>query len=516
MRLFTTATATLCLVALVHAQGFREFRIPTNSTRAVSAYANLSGSAGDGHRNLQGNTSENYYGQLSVHGYFDYDSEDLGWSIEPLLEASNNGSHSENDYERSSGKENYFYNSIDLWQRLSTSANSIYFPNPSPLGFEVGGFGSVGTSQYWYHRESRYDRYDGYQSNSGLTDIEANRIEYDASVELGAGWGRVRNASGVYWAYEVERKLHELGRLSGDLSPETKRKLAEFAYTSSQYGVQHDRSSKYYWQEVEKIVTSDAAFQGPLDAYALYRLSDYFHSGISHWKGIRGGLYARTGHTNHMAFETRDDFQTSRYDTTIYHDTTSFGSNTITERSDELLIGPGVQGYFPLSYSWQINLDSRLERRVLPSDDGFGFSSYLSVEHLLFDRLSVRYAVEHLRWLADSKDRNRSRGSSWAIDNELRAEYYVEDHVNIGCSVNYFQYRFENYVPNLDSQDDPVRFSRGLNYSLNISYRLHGSAGAANSKLPRSSIRRHLTGYPSTVDLPWDLYNSGALPPVPR
>jgi len=356
------------------------------------------------------------YGQLSVGGYFNYDSEDLGWSIDPLFEANSEGSRSDNDYYRSYGKDSYKNNLVGLSQRLSTSANTIYFPYPSPLGFEAGGFGSVETSQRWEHRESKYDAYDGWNSSSSLRDVEGNQIDYDASLELGAGWGRVRNAGGVYWAYEIERKLRELGRLSGDLSPETKRKLAEFAYTSSKYSVQHARSSKYYWQEVEKIVVNDSAFLGSLDAYALYRLSEYFYPGISHWQGIRGGLHARTVHSNHRDFETRGDFHTSRYDTTIHHDTTNFGSNTLTERSDELLIGPGVQGYFPLSYSWQINLDSRLERRVLPSDDGFGFSSYFSVEHLLFDRLSLRYTLEHLRWLEDNKDRNKSRGSSWAVD----------------------------------------------------------------------------------------------------
>lgn len=503
MRLFTAAAATLCLVALVHAQGFREFRIPTNSARAVSIYVQANGNSGDSRNDTRAQDGWFHAGQMSLRGLFYYDSEDLGWQVTPSFIAEGSTSNSNDDERLNYGSEDYHSNSSRVNETLRTNAQIIYFPTSTALGFEAGGLGGVGVSQYWSHLDRLYASDDDIQTARDLWDFETNELYYDASFELGVGWGRVRNASSVHGAHLLEERLQELGMLSGELSEETVQKLVEHGYTSSEYYLLYSRSEKYSWRDVEKILESDPAFHGPLNAYAAHRLTESMsYPGISHWRGIRAGLYARAIHANELSLQTRDYFHTQTYDTLVYADTSEFGSQTFRDRSDEIMVGPGLQGYFPLSYAWQINADSRLERRISPADDGFAWSNFCSVEHLLSDRLSVRYTLEHLRWLNDSKNRDDTRGSSWMVHHELIATVFVEDHVDLSVSARSYQYQLESYVPNWTVNVNPVEFGRNTNYFLTLTYRIHGYAGETVRKAPRSRYIRTIDNFPSSFNLP--------------
>lgn len=507
MRLFTTATATLCLVALVHAQGFREFRIPTHRIGTVSVNTSMFGSGSSGHTDAEGGTSSSHYGSLGLNGLYFYDSDNLSWQFEPEFSLPYSTSRNKNRQTDTYGNRNSEGAYANLTEELDVSANVIYFPLPSAFGLEAAGRTVIGTSQLWDHYEWEYVSSTQVHTNLRLRDIETNSIAYAGNIEVGAGWGKIRNAGGVYTAYEIERKLKELHYLSGDLSTDTRQKLIDNAYLSSELFSKYYFASKYYWQSVETILKSDPAYVVPLDAFAVHRLTEYPVSTISHWRGMRAGLYGRYLHVNRSDVESREEFTRDLYEQNEYFDTLAFGSSTTRIRTDDVLFGPRVQGYFPLSMGWQINADSKLERRILPADDGFAWSSYLSIEHLLDDRWSFEYEFEHLRWLEDQKDRNRTHGGMWVASNKLTLRYYLSDTIVLWLSADYFQLRTEEYIPNVNDLWDVEDFRKEFQYNLSVSYFLHGRAGSGQHRDISQRIQRG-DSYPSAYELPYYLvYN---------
>ncbi len=502
MRLFTATTATLFLVALVHAQGFREFRIPAHRIGTVSLSTSMYGSGGTGHSDADGSTNISHNGSLYLNGRYYYDSEELGWQIEPEFSLPYSTSRNKNRQTDTDGNRTWESINANLTEELDVSANVIYFPLPSAFGLEAAGRTVIGTRRLWEHYEYQFVRSTQVQTNSRLRDIETNSITYAGNIEVGAGWGRIRNAGGVYTAYEIERKLKELRYLSGDLSSATRQKLIDNAYLASKLFSKHYFAAKYYWQSVETILKSDSAYVVPLDAYAVHRLTEYPVSTISHWRGMRAGLYGRYLHVNQLDMKSHEEYSYDLYEPYEYFDTLAFGSSTTRTRTDDVLFGPRVQGYFPLSMGWQINADSKLERRILPADDGFAWSSYLSVQHLLDDRWSFEYEFEHLRWLEDQKDRNRTHGGAWVASNKLTLRYYLSDAIVLWLSADYFQLRMEEYIPNENDLWDAEDFRKEYQYNLSVSYFLHGRADSGQHQDIRQRIQRG-DNYPSTYELPY-------------
>ncbi|MCB9357683.1 MAG: hypothetical protein H6508_00500 [Calditrichaeota bacterium] len=462
---------------------YKNFRIPDHQVHALWATADLN----HNFQNRYGlGVNKNSYGnaRASFRGYWLRDHEDCALEFSPRLEyygslqeRKSNGAYWDPTFREGS-------KSSQGQQILDVPIRAIFFPTDSPLGFEATLIENVSVEQYWYHYDYRYGDPDFMRGN--VHDRERHTIVYHSEADLGIGWGRLRNASGVFQARVLEQRLQELGRLRGNLSDDTKLKLAQLYYRQSDFWVAHERSGKFFMSEVEQLLKADPAFSGELDAYATYRITEEIAPGyLSRWKGIRWSLNLRALSVQNVRHETDKHFQFEGTDSTwnvnSLNDYTYSGSVT----STSLLAGPRMQLACPLNWNWQLSADSRFEHRFDPTDAGFAWTNNFQIEYAMADRWLLRYELDHVRYILDPLSRDLEHRNAWYVENSARLGYYVTDRISASCNLSLAQSKLRSYIPNNEliyiEQDYSTYwdsyYQREASISLSLTYHFSGHVG---------------------------------------
>src|SRR5262249_49937216 len=121
------------------------------------------------------------------------------------------------------------------------------------------------------------------------SEFNSSRDEYDVllSLDASASWGRVRDATPVYQVEVLEERLRETGTLHQPLSRHAREQLAALYTVEGDVAFAHQRPTKYFWRELERILREDGVLDpGGLDAYAVQRLLEPIT--------ITGAIVART------------------------------------------------------------------------------------------------------------------------------------------------------------------------------------------------------------------------------
>ncbi|MCB1059857.1 MAG: hypothetical protein KDB65_06490 [Calditrichaeota bacterium] len=430
-------------------------------------------------------------------GYWLFDSENLG--LEAAARVRGTGNFFDN---KTRTRSDYYHQvSSDLDRRAQESYDAnlsgAYYPTERPIGLIGTGLLSAGVYQYWYHDESKV----GYPewANQQITDGREANMRYDLSGELGLGWGRVRDASGIYRAHVLEIRLRELGRINGNLSDETLREVAELMYREREFQRRYERDDKYFWREVESVLKKDPALIGDLDAFAIERINEYIAPySISRWSGVRFSMLLYGWHQNYIE---RNTTIYTRFD--YLADTTYVEHSEISDHSvyhgEYMLFGPRLEVNIPLSWNVQFTGDSRFEKPIGPADDGFFWTTLLSGAYAVHDRWIIGYTLIHNRFIHDPKDRNMDNGQSWGVEHRFDVAYYIEQSLSITASIQQSQDLAWNYVPNLE-QPHYKRHNSSYWASLQVTYLISGSriSSTSRSYLPRTSHQMQLYGYPRT------------------
>ncbi|HEY6193790.1 MAG TPA: hypothetical protein VI504_02020 [Candidatus Eisenbacteria bacterium] len=176
-------------------------------------------------------------------------------------------------------------------------------------------------------------------------DIESRLYRQAGFLSLGVGLGRVRDVTGVFSAQLIEHRLLATGRLTRALSPAALLRLAQLHYASSDFAAAHDRPSRYFWREVERVLREDGALDGgTLDAYSLERVLEPALGGVQFQR--RRGSFVRP----------------------FFFGSESSGHIDLDERSSRLLIEDGVPAFSDASAS------SRRDK-IDAKDSGAGLSA---------------------------------------------------------------------------------------------------------------------------------------------
>ena len=156
-------------------------------------------------------------------------------------------------------------------QLISGAWSRSRYPGSGLLFFNTTAFAAGLFHQSIDSRNSR--------SVSGASDnLTSERSEFRdylgfGDFTLGLGAGRLRSLNGAHDAWTIEQRLAANGRLAHPLSEAARMRLAQLSYARGGLSAAHERSSKHYWREVERILREDGALTGTsLDAYALLRL----------------------------------------------------------------------------------------------------------------------------------------------------------------------------------------------------------------------------------------------------
>jgi hypothetical protein len=140
------------------------------------------------------------------------------------------------------------------------------YPWAVPLGFSVSLFAQGRYGQDWMHSDQTVN--DFIFSNSNLVHDDTEQWTYFTAVDDAAsvGWGRVRDATGVYDAEVLERRLLEAGALARPLSAGARHRLAEFFYLRDDYESLPQRPAKSMWERIEDLPATRAVADSGLDA----------------------------------------------------------------------------------------------------------------------------------------------------------------------------------------------------------------------------------------------------------
>lgn len=500
MRGYLFLTGLLSVYCWAYGFEMNAFRIPTNHSSGIllSASTNFAdGSFGQDSRETNGDYGN---GSFRANGYYHFDSEELTWKVVPEITVG--GNWHGNDYRNlnanstSDGTNSRTY----MDQTFSLFGGLIYYPHEGQWGLEAAVDGQIREMNEWSHQEGNWNDLNYPYSSVLTSDGNEYALARDISLEAGVGWGKIRNGAGVYKTYYLEKWLRDLNLLHGELSAATREKLIELAYLQGNYVRSHERAGKYYWRDVEAILKDDPAFTGALDAYAVMKLSE---AGIGYSvrpSGFRFGLYPRFLYYDSREYSHDETFEFRNYDGEQWYDTLRYESVRSRSATREFIIGPRVLFCRPIGYRWQVNAESGLDRRVCSPDRGFAFNNYFTASYDIFDRMSLRYSMEHLRWLDGNLDRDATRGSSWAIVNRISAYYFLEDQVYVSLSVEQTQYRYESYTPNLADYYDSVEQSRQHSVYFSLTYRLGGNGLDMYGTYPRQGFQRMVYDYPSKYD----------------
>jgi hypothetical protein len=304
-----------------------------------------------------------------------------------------------------------------------------------------------------------------------------------------AGWGRVRDATAVYEAHVLERRLRQSGALTRDLSPEARARLVALLAVRFEYETHRERPAKVLWRKIESILADDGALRdGGLDAASILRAGEHHNQ-----RGITPDLIPQSpflrpvgGFVGPVLLDRHNHYL-------VRHDegglAESFVDDSLTARFsgeshfsfdrplDEVFLGIEADLDRPLSMRWQVGLSSQVTVPVRRHRDGFQTVNHAGLSWMVADRWAASASVSHLRSFIQGLD-DELLDDRWLVDYGIDLSYYLEDHVQIGLFLGEDQRH--------EAPGD--RYSRDGRAQLMIGYRILGGFSAPGL-IPAETLR---------------------------
>ena len=483
MRGTTLAHAAALFLLLVPAKviaddPYADFRVPESSGFRWLVNGQL-GRSSSVSSNARGETRGSAYSP-SVNTTLDgfHDSERTSWTlaVQSNIQWSRRQDHSE---QRSFGLNRSESRQRGDDQRLSTSWSQSWFA--SRYFLTTGAVAGTSFSQRLF-TSNRRDQF----SNQDVRSSDRNtQDDYGVSSTwtLGVGAGRVRLVQGAYDAWDIERRLRANGRLKRPLSNEARTRLAKLYYAGNGLSYAHERSSKYYWRETERILREDGALVGEtLDAYALGRLFEAVLPGraITRTRGVSVMLSASAdvdhGHTDF------DDGRTSAVfiaDTLVASFSERQSQRFRTDR-DEILGGIDVNFQRPISERWQFGVRSSA-RYGAGRKRTTRFTTVAQAGWSIADRWSATSTMQH--FATSSRLDGVGYPQRWSFSWDNRLEYQIEDAWALSLSYRIRQDQFRLQSATTTRSD----YGRNSSIELGFTYR-----PAGRFAMPELGIAEHL------------------------
>lgn len=488
-------STTLMLFAVivsgsVSADDFSDFRIPAHRRTDWDASLSAAGNRFSG-SDFSGTDTKDRFVAASGGSSFAWvaDSDPVSTLILADVRASGNGrwrssvsppipgvSEDANREERAA---------FEAWQVLF---DHRHYPWAIPIGFSGRAFGSGNYNQVWS------------EQSTGSTQMFVPVIVDEASsssetwayrtvlgVDIGAGFGRVRDATAIYDAQVLERRLRETGALSRDLSAPARRDLAGLLFVRDDYSRFRDRPAKRLWEKVEAILEQDGALvEGGLDPYSVLRVGEPdARDGLNSDALPRSPVLRLSGAFVQGVFTFRETRVLQRLDEENEFQQfidDSLAQSYTTERHfhqdyilDEAFAGLRGELHRPLGPPWQVDVSAQFLVPTRARPYGFELRTWGRLAWLMTDRWIVSGSVSQARTLL--QDDSSTFGDpvrdedSWSWSYALGATYYFEDRLGMTLRLDESQFH-------LASSYQQSLIQRSGQISLALSYRILGSFDA--------------------------------------
>ncbi|HEY3295275.1 MAG TPA: hypothetical protein VGL38_07540 [bacterium] len=368
---------------------------------------------------------------------------------------------------------------------LALSEDMRVYPSMGPWGlfgaFEV----SASSSGEWNHFSVDETRSASVSIDGGETTYRTT--VYDASLDFGFGFGRVRDVTAVYDVHVLAERLAGAGALRAALSRVTRQKLTDLFYTGGYYRTVHDRADKFFWRDVQSILQADSAVARPLDAYSLYRIAEGYlepafadtESGrffpgeeLQRFDLSRSRFFRQNGFfvgpivrasasldgyksSNHRHYEVQGSSMPGQ--NYSYQDGYDDWSGDYTLR-----VGGRAEYHRPYGTRWQVDLFSSMLSASLEGNSGWRNMQVQNEAHAAF--------MVTDRWRADMLFRHEgemwagSWNGYWKTNTSLGVTYYIEDHLSLSLAAMQLQ-GHHTWLGAGQPSDDTLPYTSNATYS---------------------------------------------------
>jgi hypothetical protein len=344
------------------------------------------------------------------------------------------------------------------------------YPFAVPLAFGIGGQAQIGNQHQDEEVFASHVFGDAGSVSETRLDRESNALHYEHFLTgfASIGWGRVRNATGVFEALLLERRLRHDGAITRALSAQARGRIAALYYLRPRFGVAHDRPDRFFWREVERVLRDDGALEGDaLSAFDLFRVAEGYiapAAATSRFTGLYlGGIVQIVG-------ARLFDRATVRARNRIFLDDTLTSDFTVEESirtggaREDIRVGGEARLELPLSERWQVSAAGSLV--TPPRDFGesiFG-SSEASATCFVADRWGVSGRAAYRRIIREPS--SIGRVAEWGTAYGGEVQFYAEDRLTLRLgiqageqSIRYAQFR---------------DYSRALGFYFDVGYGFGG------------------------------------------
>jgi hypothetical protein len=339
------------------------------------------------------------------------------------------------------------------------------FPWQAPLGFSLATNGALRPQQSWSAlNETETFLPPFLMPARQVTTSNSTTGSYvgDAALSASVSWGRVRDATPVYQVQVLEQRLRETGAIQGALSRGAQERLAALYTVESQVAFAHQRPTKYFWRELERLLADDGVLgAGGLDAYTVQRLLEplVLQGSFARLRGWSVGPQVKLAkHWSHASFESasrRDVFVAD----TLYDSSSFSRPRTKLDGHDESIFsGASVEFHHPFGMHWQA--DAFASGLLSEAGEDLALSSAASAAWAIADRW---------QWVGNiSHDATAPR-----IDGDRKVDQW---HLNLAASLNYFFEDAWAFQLGYQHQQNhsPFDFTRFDTYTLGVSYQFAG------------------------------------------
>lgn len=319
---------------------------------------------------------------------------------------------------------------------------------------------------------------------------------------IGAGFGRVRDVTGIHMALVMEARLKQRGVLARALSHEARQRLADLFVVASAYDRVRSRPGRGIWTEIERVLREDGALSpAGLDVPSAeraresqypfedtYRRIDGLPEAFTtRWIGWRVGPVLGGSHSRSAQFARVHELLRDYADGALVNLSEYTDSQNDVETTDDASLGLNAEWHRPLGSRWQADANAVATRPLRSQDDGFEASARATAVWAITDRWYATGGVGQRRSLLKDARTGRTWSDSWQFILSGALRYEIDDHLQVMAGVTEGQNHFAYQAPLGSPQPESYIHSRS--FSLGLTYRFAGRFFSPN--FPAMSGRVH-------------------------
>lgn len=463
------------------ADPFAEFRIPAHTTRQGIVY--FEGVATWRDDQAPGSTQDwsSQRASLASEVSFGWDSDALLTTLAARATATGqrdrHDTRVESPFAVSAGAIR-LRSALEAWG-LAGSVRA--YPWEVPLGIEASLAGNGSYDQRSEDREYGLRSAASPVRNEGDRHREVRSYAHRVEARAAVGLGRVRDASVVYDVHVLEERLRATGAIARDLSPETRRALAELFYMSPRYAAAHERPERWFWRDVERLLNEAGALgETHLDAFDLVRVLEATApivyaarpspSGSLRQRGWFAGPVVVASHRRFVAH-----LEERAVDRQYAGDSLTVSTTVLVDRRDASSLDTarfGGRGAYhrQVGWDWQLDFETEVTAPVRPDEHGLDVRTAAAATWFVADRWRADLVFEQARATFEPRHSDVLVEDSWSAGFDVGIAFYVEDRTQLFARLGNFQERGHS--------EPATRYQRDTTLQLGMTYRFLGGLDA--------------------------------------